>query len=291
MKCLVLMAILLGCFGSPEARAQNAVTVAEPALPPEAHPWGRFPVDSWKLVRVTAETLDATGKVVSTSITETKSTLVEANDTDYALRVEVTVVIGAKRIAHQPQISRHSYWGELAAPTAGARKISSSELELNGRKIACEIRQVVSEQAGQKRQSVVHYAANQFPYVLKRESSVTPAEGKPTTTTVEVVASNLPQRVLGTLRPVAYVRTNRQTDKSSSITMEIQSSEVPGGVITHAAHERDAAAAIVRRSTLELVEYGVGSESPEEASPGRRRWFRSRGRRGDEPNPPRRDRN
>jgi hypothetical protein len=66
--------------------------------------------------------------------------------------------------------------------------------------------------------------------------------------------------------------------------VEIQSADVPGGVVNHSAQERDAAGTVVtRRTSLELIEYGLGSESPEEASPGRRRWFRSR-RRGDDNN-------
>jgi hypothetical protein len=43
---------------------------------------------------------------------------------------------------------------------------------------------------------------------------------------------------------------------------------------------------IQRRSTLELIDYGVGSEAIEEASPSRKRWFhRSRARRSDEVHP------
>lgn len=260
-------------------------------LPPEAHPWGRFPVGSWKTVRVTSESLDAQGRVVNTSITESKTTLIEANDHEYKLRVETTVEVAGKRFAHAPQVTQHSYWGELATATpAGLRKVSTSELELNGKRVACEVRQAVSERDGQRRQTVVHYTAAQFPYVLKRESSVTPIDGPALTTEVEVFAANLPYRVAGLLKPVAYVRTTYQGAKSSSVTVEIQSADVPGGVVNHSGQERDAAGvAVTRRTSLELVDYGVGSENPDEASPGRRRWFRSR-RRGDDMNAGRRDR-
>lgn len=314
---LLLPALVAICFGSaitaaqevakqdankngPAAAAQPATqAAAQPAaqpspaesqFPPEAHPWGRFPVGSWKVVRVTAETVDALGHVVNTTVTETKTTLIEANDLEYKLKVESSVQIGGKRFPHPPQVTRLSYWGELTASPAGVLKVSASELDLNGKKIACEVRQAVIEREGERRQTVVHYASNQFPYLLKRESSVNPAEGKPTTTTVEVLASNMPQHILGVLRPVAYVRTNHHTAKNSAVTIEVQSAEIPGGVALHSAQERDAAGAVTRRTALELVEYGVGSESPEEASPGRRRWFRSRNRRGDDPNTPRRER-
>ncbi|WP_254508365.1 hypothetical protein [Anatilimnocola floriformis] len=255
-------------------------------LPPEAHPWGRFPVGSWKTVRVTSETLDPQGRIVTTSLTETKTTLVAADDHEYQLRVESTVEVAGRRFANPPQVTRHSYWGDLAAtPNSGTglRKMSSSELELNGRHVACEIRQAISERDGQRRQTVVHYTTTQFPYLLKRESSITPLEGSTqpaTSTTVEVIAANLPFRVAGMLKPVAYVRTNYQGTKSSSVTVEIQSADVPGGVVNHSAQERDAAGtAVTRRSSLELVDYGLGSESPDDASPGRRRWMRKQNRR------------
>lgn len=264
---------------------------AEPQLPPEAHPWGRFPVGSWKLVRVSTQTLDADGKPISTSVTETKTTLVEANDFDYTLKVEVTVQVEGKHFARPPQIAKLSYWGDLSEAPLGVRKVGTSEIEMNGKRLACEIRQVVTEQEGQRRQSVVHYCDTTYPYVLKRESSVTSstAESKPQTTSVEVVGSNLPYPVLGTTRSAAFVKTSRHTAAGDSTTIEVQSPEVPGGVVSHSAQEQDQTQALSRRSTLELIDYGLGSEPPEEASPGRKRWFhRSRARRAEEALQPRR---
>jgi hypothetical protein len=139
---------------------------ADGQLPPEAHPWGRFPVGSWKNVRVTSETLDAQGRIVNTSVTETKTTLVAANDHEYQLKIETTVEVAGKRFAHPAQVTRHTYWGELAtAAPNGLRKVSTSELELNGRKVACEVRQALSEREGERRQTVVHYTTTQFPYI------------------------------------------------------------------------------------------------------------------------------
>ena len=255
-------------------------------LPPEAHPWGRFPVGSWKTVRVTSETLDAQGHVVTTSLTDTKTTLIAADDHEYQLRVETTVEVAGKRFANPPQVTRHTYWGELATAPNNVntlRKVSTSELDLNGKRIACEIRQAVTERDGQRRQTVVHYTTAQFPYLLKRESSIAPlAEGSTqpaVSTTVEVFAANVPFRVKGVLKPTAYVRTIYHGVKSSSTTVEIQSAEVPGGVVNHSAQERDAAGtAVTRRTSLELVDYGLGIESPDDASPARRRWLRKQRR-------------
>jgi hypothetical protein len=260
----------------------------EPSLPPEAHPWGRFPIGSWKLVRVTNQLMDAEGKPLNTSVTETKTTLIEANDFEYTLQVEVTIQIEGKQFSRPPQLAKLSYWGDLADAPAGVRKVGTSEIDVNGKRVACEIRQVVTNQEGQRKQSVIHYCDTTFPFVLKRETSLStiPNDPKPQTTSVEVVASNLPQMVLGVMRSVAYVKTTRNMPTGDSLTIEVQSPEVPGGVVSHAAHELDENRVLQRRSTLELIDYGVGSEAIEEASPSRKRWFhRSRARRGDEVHP------
>lgn len=268
----------------PPAANQPAVTAEPPApqLPPEAHPWGRFPVGSWKTVRMTTESLDAQGRVASTSVSETKSTLIQANDLEYQLKIETTVDFGGRRFTYPSQVSRHSYWGELSKPMTGAQKVPTEEVVLNGKKIACEVRQATTEQAGERRQSIVHYAPAHFPYLLKRETIITPPSATPatkaSTTTVEVIAANMPQRVLGLLRSVAYVRTTHENGKGSSTTMELQSADVPGGVVSHAAQEQDTAATVTRRTALELIEYGIGTEPEEQASPYRRRYFRKQRR-------------
>lgn len=266
---------------------QPPAAVAEapaPQLPPEAHPWGRFPVGSWKTVRMTTESLDPQGHVVSTSVAETKTTLVQANDLEYQLKIETSVEFGGKRFTYPSQVTRHTYWGDLGKPTAGVQKVTTAEVELNGKKVACELRQAITDQpagpgvVAEHRQSVAHYTAAHYPYVLKRETTVTPAAGTPSTTTVEVVATNLPQRVLGVLRSVAFVRTAHENGKGSSTTIEIQSADVPGGVVSHSAQDRDAASTVTRRTALEIVEYGIGTEPDDQASPYRRRYFRQRRR-------------
>jgi hypothetical protein len=267
---------------SEPAPAAEAPVV--PQFPPEAHPWGRFPVGSWKTVRLTTEALDAQGRVVSTSVAETKSTLIQADDLEYQLKIETTADFGGRRLTYPAQVNSHSYWGELNKPLNSAQKVPAAEIELNGKKVACEVRQAVVEQGMERRQSIVHYTPGQFPYVLKRETTVTPLpaapEGTPpSTTTVEVIAANLPQRVLGVLRSVAFVRTIHENGKGSSTTMEIHSADIPGGVVSHSAEERDAAGIVIRRTTLELLEYGIGTEPEEQASPHRRRYFRKQQRR------------
>jgi hypothetical protein len=264
----------------PTANKSEAEPPADGQLPPEAHPWGRFPVGSSKIVRVTSESLDAAGHVLNTTVTETKSTLIEATDQEYKLRVESSVEVAGKKFIHPAQVTRHTYWGELAtsAPT-GLRKVSTSEIHLNGKKIACEVRQAINDRDGKRQQTTIHYTANQFPYLLKRESSITAADAPATTTTVEVISNDLLFRVAGIHRPVAFVLTNYQGPKNSSTTIEIQSAEVPGGVVNHSAQEKDAAGVVTRRTSLELVEYHIGSETAEEAvSPGRRRWLRQQRR-------------
>src|SRR5687768_11687188 len=85
--------------------AQLTLPAQEPPMPPlpqEQHPWGRFPSGSWKSVRVVTETLDDKGEVANVTRTETRTTLVAADERGYSLRIESTVEVAGKRFASQP---------------------------------------------------------------------------------------------------------------------------------------------------------------------------------------------
>ena len=79
----------------------------------QRHPWGRFEPGAWKLVRVVTETLDERGQVVSTSTTESKTTLKKVEDNEVTLLVELVVEIGGRRLDSEPQTVRQGFHGEM----------------------------------------------------------------------------------------------------------------------------------------------------------------------------------
>lgn len=233
------------------------------ALSPDHHPWGHFPNNSWKLVRTTAESLDDKGHVVSVTITDSKTTLLAADESTYTLHTDATVDVASRRITAAPQTARYGYYGETPGRLVTAKQTGEATLTIDGRAIACEVRQLVLNGDGGKLVSTIHYSDQFSPFVLRRETAMEGvAEEKRNSSLVEVIALDLPQRVRGELKQASYVKTTQKLPHGSKVTLEVHCDEVPGGVVAHWASETDAAGHVVRRSTLELLEYSVPSAAP-----------------------------
>ncbi len=267
--CLAMLACLNAC-------AQDA------GVPAEHHPWGRFPVGSWKRIRVTTELLDPLGNVTSTTITETTTTLTAADVSTYTLRYEVITESSGKRFISKPRTRVLGYSGNAAGEPVTAKKLGNADVEVNGRKLPCEQRQISIDGVGAKYEGIVFVSPSVPPYVLRQEGTTTAAaDGPKTTTTVEVVAFG-PFKVLADRRNAAFVRTIEKRGDLSITTLEITCDDIPGGEVAHSSQEQNAENKPLRRSTLELLDYHVGNERTDESWGGRRRVIhRSRPRRGD----------
>jgi hypothetical protein len=240
----------------------SLLAVAAPLLaqdsqfPREHHPWGRFPVKSWKLVRTTSETLDEKGRLVSSTRTDTRTTLIAADDASYTLQSDITVEVAGRRIAMTPQTARHGYYGEPAGRQVAVKLLGEAPVKIDGREIPCEVRQVAVDTDAGKLTSTLYYTSTTAPFVLRRESSLQAAENKRNSSLVEVIALDLPQRVRGEIKPCMYVKTTQNLPQGKRVTLEVQCDDVPGGVVSHFASETDVNGRVVRRSTLEILDYG-----------------------------------
>ena len=124
----------------------------------------------------------------------------------------------------------------------------------------------------------IYYTDSLAPYILKRESVTTDATGTNVLgdTTAEVVALEMPRKVLSETKNVACVRTVQKNPKGTVTTLAMVAMDVPGGVVCQTSKEMDKAGRLVRRSTMELVNFGT---EPEEDRPnwlGRKRPPRQR---------------
>ena len=251
----------------------SAALADELPFPRDHHPWGHFPVGSWKKVRTTAELLDDKEQVVNITTTDTTTRLVAVDATGYTLRTDATVDVASRRIVAAPQTTRYGFYGETPGQAFSVKRSADASLTIDGLLIPCEVRQVVMSSDNNKLISTVHYSSQFPPFVLRREMSVegaaeertvsvevkASAEGKHSTTLVEVVALDLPHRIRGELRQASHVKTTQRLPQSTKITLEVHSDEVPGGVVAHWASETNTTGRVLRRSTLELTEYSVPS--------------------------------
>jgi len=221
------------------------------------HPWGRFEPGAWKLVHVLTESFDENETLKST--TETRSIL-EAIEKDGAtLRIEVTVKVGGKRFKAEPQSVKQGFHGELVSQELKQTDLGSGEVVIQGQAIPCKILQLELAGPANKTVTKIYYSDTVEPYVLKRESVKTDLESKVplSETTVNVVALDVPRRILGGIAATAHVKAVHKHAKGTTTTLAVTSMDVPGGVICHTSKQLDESGRLIRRSSLEMIDYGL----------------------------------
>jgi len=230
-----------------------------PLISREHHAWGRFYPGSWTQVRKLTEEFDEQGKLTSVSTTETKTTLVEADDRRYVLQLEVTVEVAGKRIVTPARTIRLGYYGETNGQRVVIKRVGEGDLLVGGKRVQCQILESAINGGDEMIVSKVHYCDSTAPFVLKRDTKSTDVEGEAIRlqTQMDVIAVEMPHRVVAEIKTGAHVRTVKKHGSGSTYTLEVHCEEVPGGVVSHASKELDDTGRLVRRSTLELLDYGV----------------------------------
>ncbi len=238
-------------------------TMAQETLVPRMHhEWGRFPKGAWKKTRVITETFDpATGKVVQISTAETKVELIKVDARAATLRVESTVEIGGKRFDREPQTVVQSYGGLAQGKVVSINTIGPGSVIIGGTKIVTQVREIVVDGANSRWTSKIHYSSTVKPYVLRRDNklSETGSTDPTSTTRVEVIATDMPFHLKPETLATSIVKTIHNNGKGRTVTIEITSEEIPGGVISHSA-KQIVDGKVVRRTTLELLEYSSVGE-------------------------------
>ncbi len=262
-RLIIGLALLLSLATS--AMGQEGLAPCVTVVPRDHHAWGRFGAGSWKLVRVVTETFDEHGRMVDTSTSETKTTLESANDWGYSLKIESSVEVAGKRFNVQPQIVSKGYNGEQMGQTVEIRELGSGNVQIDGQQFSSRICEVVVIGRDSKRISTVHYNERFAPFILRQATRLTEAEQpRPDMESlVDVVALDMPHRVLTETKSVAEVKTTVKTPKGETVTIELSCLEVPGGVVQHRSKETDRDGHVIRHSTLELLDYHAEPREPE----------------------------
>lgn len=284
--------LFLLCAVSLMIGRQNALVAQAPDVPPapsigDRHAWAQFGIGSWKLVRVYTETLGEGGEVESVSITETKTTLDKADEKGFTLKVEVTVEVAGKRFIAVPMYVSYGYHGELQGQAVEVKQLGSGYAEICGHKYVTGSRRIVINSDTTQSISMVEYSDTVAPYYLKRTTESIDNETKTRNyhSVVEVLAVDMPEKVLTEVKSAAHVKTidtfgdGSNGDGSSKVTLEVHCDSVPGGVVSHTSRQIDANNKITR-STLELIDYEAISKDPDGKEPptGRRGLLRGRRR-------------
>ena len=281
-RILLLLAVIaaLAAAGRPIFAQQKKL---DPLVPREKHPWGKFSAGAWKRMRVTKETFDERG-VPTATVYDIKTTVKAVDANGYTLVTEQTAEIAGASFPQAKQEITQGFSGETGGQKVeSVDKVGQSEVQLNGRRIPCEVRKAVMNGDGTTRTTAVaYYSADVTPHLLRRELTMAAGPAGETTNTIEeVVALGMPYEFLGQRRAAAFVHTVQKRPKQSKEAMEVWCDDVPGGVVAQWSKELDAEGKLISRSTLELVAFDSGKAAAA-PTPRPRLFDRKRARRADE---------
>lgn len=253
--CLAAVLVMLS-----EGRAANSQL-----LTPEHHPWGRFTPGAWQLTRTTSETLDQHGHVVRTTVTQTKTTLLSLDERHYTLKVESTVEVLGKRFEATPQIVKRTYDDLPYDQAMETRVAEQADLTIDNHRYPCTVLETVAETAVQHVVARTYYSRQARPFTLRRDVTISQhGEAAPKSQTSSyVVALDMPQKVLGKTYTASHIKSVHKQQGGTVVTLSVQVLDLPGGIVSQTTKEQDENGHVIRRSTLELVDFGF--DSPVEA--------------------------
>jgi len=231
-------------------------------MPRKHHAWARFDAGAWKTCKAVTETLNEQGEVVTVSTTTTTTTMDRVRRSNYTLRIEATVEVQGRKIVGPPQTISYGLFGETDGETTSVKDAGEESVTIEGVDYPCQVWIVESVNDEQRRVAKFYYNPDRSPYVLRCETTSTAAgSDTPSVQTVEeTLAVDMPFKLPGNIVSTSHVRTVRTTPKGQTITIAVQSDDIPGGIVAHATKELDENGRIIRRSTLELVDYGLKRE-------------------------------
>ena len=249
---------------------------AEEGISARHHAWGRFQPGAWKLVRVVTESLDENSRVIASNVTETKTSLLRVDAADVTLEVEVGVEVAGRQFDGLPQRVKQGFHGEMADGNAKFFPATAAEVTVENRKIPCRSQQYEITNSAGRTAVTLFFSDTLPPYILRRESKTTDTAGTGVLneTVSEVIALDMPQRVLLEIKNAACVKTVQKTPKGTVTSLAMTSPDVPGGVVQQTTKETDGNGRLLRRSTLELLNYGLRPETERTGLFGRKRPVR-----------------
>ena len=235
------------------------------------HRWGRFQPGAWNLVRVVTETFE--DAETTTSITETRTSLEAVHEDGVTLLIEVAVALKGKQFDTDPQAVKQAFHGGSASPETTVENQGAAVVTIQGRRIPCKIEQVEVSTSTGKTTTKIYYSDSVEPYVLRRESVKTDPDGKTvlSETSVEVVELEVPSRRISGLSRATHVKAIHKYAGGTIERFSVVSTAVPGGIVCQTLKELDENDHLVRRASLELVDWGLRPET-ERVGLFRRRW-------------------
>ncbi len=229
-------------------------------LPRKHHPWTKFEPEAWREVRISTETFNPDGTVASRSVTIQIEALKAIAEGSYTLEVQATIDLAGKRITGDRQTRQLNMLTDSTAHIGTTHRLEPAELTIDGRTVRCEVWKLTAQDEQHKYRQQIFYAPNQWPFVLQRENSELSdmPEAEPhSKQSSQVVALSVPYLVGGKPVSCSCTKVVRQSNKGTTVRMELQADNVPGGVVAAWVIDTDAQRQPSRWSLLELIDFGT----------------------------------
>ncbi len=244
-------------FFAPVILIAVVANLATAEISMEHHSWGRFSPGSWRVARVTTETLDEDGSVINTTVVDEHVELLSISRNAVSLRVESTVDVAGKKFESPIKTVSLGLHGEVTDKQVDTRLIGKTNATIDGRSIPCHVHQYKIQEADQEKSVRLLYSPDVEPYVIRRETVV--KDGNQQTkrlAEVQTIALEKPHKVFDEMVNTSHVKTVIRNGQSIKTIFAVHAPNVPGEVVSYNAKETDADGRVIRRSTMELVDYG-----------------------------------
>jgi hypothetical protein len=248
------------------------------------HAWGRFKPGAWCVTRTVTEAIDENGQPVGTTTTETYTELVavDARRGTVELSEQSSLEVGGKEFIAPAQTVSQGLHGETLGRELEAKDLGSQVTVVAGETIPCKVRSYRVVDKDQEKEVEVFYASGGEPQIVRRVTVAKVGPNKETryTSDFKVVSLETPRSILDRSLMAADVKVVLKNGKTSTVTNAVYSKDVPGEATSYEAEEFDGDGRLIRRSKMELVDYGYRAPDQTDSFRNRRqyrRWVR-RGR-------------
>ena len=241
--------------------ASLALAADTPAenVPREHHRWARFEPGAWNLARIVIENFN-NEKVDSTSTIEQRTTLLEVDNESVLLRIEAKIEVDGKKFDAPVQTVRQLFTGDNISPTSTyeIKPAGSGTVTIEGQAYPCQVLNIEIADPSGTTTIKCYYAPGVEPYLLRSESKINTDEKVSQQSTSETLALDMPFFLGSSLASQTVVQETVSKAKSVERSLVYRSFDVPGATLNRSSKELDQEGHLIRRSTFELLDFGVG---------------------------------
>lgn len=229
-------------------------------LSADKHPWTKFPLGAWREIEITSDSSNETVESISRSVTTQIEKLEAFSGQQYTLQVQSTLNVVGKQVVG-PFVTRvlnssTDHVGDILL----SRRLDDQILALPLGSTNCEVWEVAYQEDARNLTDRIFFAPQQFPYVLRRETTAEPSDPNlppALEEVVTIVAKEVPYTVGTETKLCSCLQTVRHGQKGSTVVISMLNESVPGGEVAVWTTEFDLQGARTRWSTQKLVSHGL----------------------------------